>query len=124
MKWSITSDPYFSRRNFSASAMPTPLAKPWPSGPVVTSTPGVTWTRSRSGWPGVSEPHWRHFFSSSSGRAQAGAVRGGAGRQRAPLAELLQLVQRQVVAREVQDAVEEHRAVAGAEDEAVAVGPL
>src|SRR5919206_210605 len=28
--------------------MPTPLAKPWPSGPVVTSTPGVTWTRSRS----------------------------------------------------------------------------
>ena len=29
---------------------PTPLAKPWPSGPVVTSTPAVWCT---SGWPGV-----------------------------------------------------------------------
>ena len=44
-------------------------------------------------------------------------------RDRAPLAELLELVQREVVAREVQHRVEQHRAVAGAEDEAVAVGP-
>ena len=76
--------------------MPTPLAKPWPSGPVVISTPGVTWTRSRSGWPGVSEPHWR---------------------------KLLELVEREVVAAEVQHGVEQHRAVAGAKDEAVAVRP-
>ena len=30
--------------------MPTALATPWPSGPVVTSTPAVWWS---SGWPGV-----------------------------------------------------------------------
>ena len=34
----------------SAIAMPTAFAKPWPSGPVVASTPGV---RPYSGWPGV-----------------------------------------------------------------------
>ena len=34
----------------SAIAMPTASPKPWPSGPVVTSTPGV-WPAS--GWPGV-----------------------------------------------------------------------
>ena len=46
-------------------AMPTESASPWPSGPVVTSTPGV-WRRS--GWPGVREPHWRKPFRSSSSR--------------------------------------------------------
>ena len=76
--------------------MPTPLAKPWPSGPVVTSTPG---------------------------RDDVAVALGVARRDRAPLAELLDLVHREVVAREVQDAVEQHRPVAGAEDEAVAVGP-
>ena len=68
-RWFWTSAPKCARRKRSAIAMPTPLAKPWPSGPVVISTPGVTWTRSRSGCPGVSEPHWRKFFSSSSGRS-------------------------------------------------------
>ena len=38
-------------------------------------------------------------------------------------AEVLHLVERQVVAAQVQPAVEEHRAVAGGEDEAVAVEP-
>ena len=33
--------------------MPTAVARPWPSGPVVVSTPGV-WPYS--GWPGVAEP--------------------------------------------------------------------
>ncbi len=47
-----------------------------------------------------------------------------AGRERAPLAEALDLVEREVVAREVQDRVQQHRPVAGAEDEAVAVRPL
>ena len=65
MWWSWTSAPKRSRRKRSAIAMPTPLAKPWPSGPVVTSTPGVTWTVSRSGCPGVIEPHWRKAFRSS-----------------------------------------------------------
>src|ERR1035437_9752441 len=37
--------------------MPTPLANPWPSGPVVVSTPGVI---PRSGCPGHLLPHWRN----------------------------------------------------------------
>ncbi len=40
-----------------------------------------------------------------------------------PLPELLQIVERQVVAGEVQQAVEERRAVAGGKHEAVTVGP-
>ena len=36
-------------RRRSAMAMPTAFVKPWPSGPVVASTPGV---RPYSGWPG------------------------------------------------------------------------
>ena len=47
-------------------AIPTALAKPWPSGPVVTSTPAV-WPRS--GCPGVRLPHWRKAFRSSSVRS-------------------------------------------------------
>ena len=43
-------------------AMPTAVEMPWPSGPVVHSTPGV-WPYS--GWPGVLEPHWRKFLISS-----------------------------------------------------------
>ena len=50
----------------SARAMPTALPTPWPSGPVVVSTPGV-WPRS--GWPGVAEFHWRKFLISSSERS-------------------------------------------------------
>ena len=93
MWWSQTSVPNFSRRNRSAIAIPTALPKPWPSGPVVVSTPGVS---PYSGWPGVS---------------------------RAELAELLDLVEADVVAGEVQARVEQHRRVAGREHEAVAVGP-
>jgi hypothetical protein len=40
----------------SAIAMPTLLPIPWPSGPVVTSTPGVS---PYFGCPGVRLPHWR-----------------------------------------------------------------
>jgi hypothetical protein len=80
--------------SFSASAMPTALVMPWPSGPVVVSTPGVTPT---SGWPAV-------LLCSC--------------------AELLQLLQRQVVAGEVQQRVDQHRPVAVGQHEAVAVEPL
>ena len=66
-------------------AIPTALAKPWPSGPVVASTPGV---RPYSGWPGV---------------------------LRAPLAERLEVVERDVVAGQVEQRVQEHRGVAGAD---------
>ncbi len=45
--WSLTA-------YLSARPSPTPLATPWPSGPVVASTPFV---RCTSGWPGVRLPH-------------------------------------------------------------------
>ena len=81
-------------RRRSAIAMPTPFAKPWPSGPVVASTPGV---RPCSGWPG---------------------------RARAPLAELLEIVEGEVVPGQVQERVQEHARVAGGEHEPVAIGPV
>ncbi len=78
----------------SASAKPTAVAMPWPSGPVVVSTPG--------------------------GVAELGMAR----RLGAQLAEALQLVERHARrAGEVEQRVEQHRAVAGRQDEAVAVGP-
>src|SRR5256884_3642455 len=77
----------------SASAMPTALARPWPSGPVVVSTPGVT---PNSGWPGVLLCSW----------------------------EALELLERQVVAGQVQQRVQQHRAVPVREYEAVAVDPV
>ena len=43
--------------------MPTLLPQPWPSGPVVVSTPAV-WRYS--GWPGVLLPIWRNSLRSSS----------------------------------------------------------
>ena len=46
--------------------MPTAFASPWPKGPVVVSTPGVT---SHSGWPGVFEPSFLKFFNSSIGKS-------------------------------------------------------
>ena len=73
--------------------MPTALARPWPSGPVVVSMP---MSRSRSGWPG------------------------GA---RTELAEVLELLDRQRVAGQMQQRVQQHRAVAVREHEAVAVRP-
>ena len=44
-------------------------------------------------------------------------------RLRAPLPEALELLERERVAGEMEERVEEHRAVAGGEDEPVAVGP-
>ncbi len=49
-------------------AMPTELATPWPSGPVVVSTPVVKWY---SGCPGVRLSSWRNFLMSSSDTAGA-----------------------------------------------------
>ena len=75
--------------------MPTAVARPWPSGPVVVSTPGV-WPYS--GWPGVFEPSWRKCLISSMRHAS--------------------------IAGQMQQRVEQHRAVAGRQHEAVAVGPV
>ena len=75
-------------------AMPTAIAKPWPSGPVVTSTPSVS---PDSGCPGV---------------------------LRSPLAEALQIVERHVVAGEKQRGVEQRRSVAVRQHKAIAIGPL
>ena len=66
VQWSTTSWPgrlNSAARRRSAIAMPTAFAKPWPSGPVVASTPGV---RPYSGWPGVFEPYCRNDSRSSS----------------------------------------------------------
>ena len=49
---------------------------------------------------------------------------GVARRPAAPLAEGLEVVERQVVARQVQKAVEQHAAVSGRQDEPVPVGPV
>ena len=46
-------DPADPRLN-GANYLPTALASPWPSGPVVVSTPGVS---PYSGCPGVAEPN-------------------------------------------------------------------
>ena len=42
--------------------MPTLVAIPWPSGPVVVSTPDV---QRYSGWPGHLESSWRKALMSS-----------------------------------------------------------
>ena len=41
--------------------MPTEVAMPWPSGPVVVSTPEV---QRYSGWPGAFESSWRKLSMS------------------------------------------------------------
>ena len=51
--------------------MPTALPTPWPSGPVVVSTPGVWLT---SGWPGVCEPQVRSASQVGELEAVAGEV--------------------------------------------------
>ena len=87
--------------------MPTEVATPWPSGPVVVSTPVVMWD---SGWPGVGEPSWRKFLMSSrliDGSSSDGSV----------VVDLLHPGQ-------VDQRVEQHRGVAGREHEPVAVGPV
>ena len=43
--------------------MPTEVAMPWPSGPVVVSTPEV---QRYSGWPGARESSWRKLSMSCS----------------------------------------------------------
>ncbi len=45
-------------------------------------------------------------------------------RNAAPLAELLDLLKRQIIAGDVQQAVEQRRTVAGRQDETVPVGPM
>ena len=52
-------------------AIPTLVAMPVPSGPVVHSTPAV---QRYSGWPGHLESSWRNFLRSSSGTASSPSV--------------------------------------------------
>ena len=69
VRWSTISWPgrlNRAARDRSAIAIPTALAVPWPSGPVVASTPGVS---RHSGWPGVRLPHCRKAFRSSIDRS-------------------------------------------------------
>jgi hypothetical protein len=69
VKWSTTVCPGRLNRaasQRSARAIPTEFPTPCPRGPVVVSTPGVSWN---SGCPAVRLPHWRKFLSSSRGRS-------------------------------------------------------
>ena len=75
-------------------AMPTAAARPWPSGPVVVSTPGV-WPYS--GWPGVLRTELAEALDLSCG----------------PCAD----------SREMQQRIEQHRTMSGGQHEAVAIGP-
>ena len=79
----------------SASAMPTALAMPWPSGPVVVSMPGGVAVLGMARRVGL--PSWRKFFRSS---------------------------RVELVPGEVEHRVEQHRRVARREHEAVAVEPV
>src|SRR4029077_6105104 len=89
----------------SASAMPTALAMPWPSGPVVVSMPAA-WPYS--GWPAVRL-----------------AGRGEGGRPGTVMGEAPQLVDGNVgEAGKKEKVVEQHRAVTSRQHEAVAVGPV
>ena len=86
--------------------MPTLLPQPWPSGPVVVSTPAVCLI---SGWPGVRLPHWRKLRISSSG-SDGSSSDFAVGRHFAD-------------AGQVHQRVEQHRRMAAGEDEAIAVRP-
>ena len=78
---------------FCDTAKPTEFAMPWPSGPVVASTPGVS---NDSGCPGVPLSNCR---------------------------KQLDLIERDIEPRKMQPRVKEHAAMARGEDEAVPVEP-
>src|SRR6478672_6328455 len=71
MKWSNGDSPGAAsgsnspRSRRDAIAIPTAEDRPWPSGPVVISTPLVWWN---SGCPGVSDPYVRNASRSASSR--------------------------------------------------------
>ena len=81
-------------RCFSAIAIPTAIANPCPSGPVVASTPSVS---PYSGCPGVRECHCRKLFRSS---------------------------MRDLVSGKKKRAIQQRRGVPVRKHKAVAVGPL
>src|SRR5271165_4798168 len=59
---------YRSASHLLAMAIPTLVATPWPSGPVVVSTPDV---QRYSGWPGHLLSSWRNFLRSSTETASS-----------------------------------------------------
>ena len=85
--------------------MPTLLPQPWPSGPVVASTPVV---RPYSGWPGVTLSIWRKFLMSS--RLIAGV-------------SVMLLPSAPLHAGKMHQRVKQHGGVAVGQHEAVAVRP-
>ena len=87
--------------------MPTLVATPWPSGPVVVSTPEV---QPYSGWPGQRLPAWRKCLMSSSVTAA----------RPAPPYDLGAAAD----AGEVDQRIQQHRGVTGGQHEAVAVHPV
>ena len=86
--------------------MPTLVATPWPSGPVVVSTPEV---QRYSGWPGHLLSSWRNRLMSSSVTDC--------------VAERLVLGIDRLHAGQMQHGVEQHRGVADRQHEAIAIRP-
>ncbi len=86
--------------------MPTLLATPWPSGPVVVSTPVVM---RYSGWPGVLLPSCRKFLMSSIETAGVDSI--------------LPSGFTALHACQMDQRIEQHRGVAVGEHKAVAIGP-
>jgi len=87
---------------------------------------GVEAGHGHPGGDGVADGVGHALAERAGGRLDARRpdVLGMARGERAGLAELLQFVQRQRVTGQMEPSVEEHRAVPGREDEAVAVDPL
>ncbi len=82
------------------------MATPWPSGPVVASTPEV-WPYS--GWPGHLLPSWRKRWMSASGTAGS----------RCGLA----IFRDGFHLRQMQERVKQHAGMPGGKNKAVAIGP-
>ncbi len=68
----------------------------------------------------LAERAGRHL---DAGRDVHGVALGVARRQRAPLAKLLDLVERNIIASEVQQAIQQHRPMPGRQDKAVSIKP-
>ena len=86
--------------------MPTLVATPWPSGPVVVSTPEV---QPYSGWPGQRLPAWRNVLMSSSVTASRPSF-------------FIGRVDR-LDAGQMDQAVQQHRGMAAGQHEPVAIDP-
>jgi hypothetical protein len=103
-----------------ATAYPTAFPTPWPRGPVVASTPGVS---LNSGCPMCHYEKRQTYIGierSERREGKSGHAWGG----RAQLPELLDVIQGYLVTRQVQPRIEEHRSMSCWKDEDITVQPF